>query len=69
MISFTNTHLSERDGLLSLSISLVNHMSGRSYTFRCQLRRDEPLETVDTVQFEKRRESLGKSMDGFLSRS
>ncbi|MEZ2126906.1 MULTISPECIES: hypothetical protein [unclassified Sinorhizobium] len=67
MFSFTNTHLSEREGLLSLSIRLVNHVSRRSYTFRCELRRDEPTETVDVASFGKRLESLRKSIDNSFS--
>jgi hypothetical protein len=67
MFSIMDTRLSEREGLLSLSVRLVNHMSRRSYTFRCELRRDEPTETVDVVSFGKRLESLRKSIDNSFS--
>jgi hypothetical protein len=67
MFSFTNTQLSERDGLLSLSVSLVNHVSRRSYTLRCELRRDEPEETIDAARFDKRLRSLRRSIDNSFS--
>lgn len=67
MFSFTNTHLSEQDGLRSLSVSLVNHLSRRSYTLRCEIRRHEPIETIDTTAFDRRLESLRKSIDNAAS--
>ncbi|MBZ9791939.1 hypothetical protein K9B32_17715 [Rhizobium sp. 3T7] len=67
MFSFTNTQLSERDGLLSLSVSLVNHVSRRSYTLRCELRRDEPGQTIDAARFDERLQSLRRSIDNSFS--
>ena len=67
MFSFTNTHLSEKDGLLSLSVSLVNHLSRRSYTLRCELRRDEPIETIDAARFHERLHSLRRSIENSSS--
>ncbi|MEK1895082.1 MAG: hypothetical protein AAAB20_17730 [Rhizobium sp.] len=67
MFSFKNTHLSETNGLLSLSVSLVNHLSRRSYTLRCELRRDEPVETIDVARFDKRLRSLRTSIDNSFS--
>jgi hypothetical protein len=67
MFSFTNAHLSETDGLLSLSVSLVNHLSRRSYTLRCELRRDEPEETIGEAHFNKGLQSLRGSIENCLS--
>jgi len=67
MFSFTNTHLSGTDGKLSLCVSLVNHLSRRSYTFRCELRRCEPVEPTDVAIFDKRLESLRRSIDNSFS--
>ncbi|CAN7650045.1 hypothetical protein [Rhizobium sp. LjRoot258] len=67
MFSFKNTHLSETNGLLSLSVSLVNHLSRRSYTLRCELRRDEPVKTIDVARFDKRLQSLRTSIDNSFS--
>jgi hypothetical protein len=63
MFSFANTHLSEKDGLLSLSVSLINRRSRRGYTFHCELRRDETRETIDATSFGSRLDSLRKSID------
>jgi hypothetical protein len=67
MFSFTNTHVSGTGGLLSMSVSLVNHLSRRSYTVRCELRRDEAAETIDAARFNERLQSLRKSIDKALS--
>lgn len=67
MFSFTNTHVSETDGLLSLSVSLVNHLSRRSYTLRCELRRCEPMETIEAARFDERLQSLRRSIENSFS--
>lgn len=66
MISFTNTHLSEEDGLLSLSLRLLSHRSGSSYTLRCELRRDVPTYAVST-NFDQRLQSLRRSIDNSVA--
>ncbi|KRB61146.1 hypothetical protein ASE04_22510 [Rhizobium sp. Root708] len=66
MISFTNTHLSEEDGLLSLSLRLLSDRSGSSYTLRCELRRDVPTYAVST-NFDQRLQSLRRSIDNSVA--
>ncbi len=66
MISFTNTHLSEEGGLLSLSLRLLSHRSGSSYTLRCELRREAPTNAVVT-NFDQRLQSLRKSIDNSVA--
>ncbi|WP_208248306.1 hypothetical protein WGT02_08375 [Rhizobium sp. T1470] len=51
MFSFKNAHLSETDGLLSLSVSLVNHLSRRSYTL-ANFGVTSPVETIDVACFD-----------------
>ncbi|MCM2394571.1 hypothetical protein NBH19_00585 [Rhizobium sp. S95] len=53
MLSFTRAKLSEDNGVLSLSVSLFNRLSNRSYTFRCQLECNEPMKTVGGQPFER----------------
>ena len=66
MISFTNTHLSEDNGLLSMSLRLLSHHSGSSYTLRCELRRDAPMNAVMT-NFDQRLQSLRRSIDNSVA--
>ncbi|PZU88247.1 MAG: hypothetical protein DI528_05120 [Shinella sp.] len=53
MLSFTRAKLSEDNGVLSLSVSLFNRLSNRSYTFRCELECHEPMKTVGGQAFER----------------
>lgn len=53
MLSFTRIRLSEDHGVLSLSVSLFNRLSNRSYTFRCELECSEPMKTVEGQPFER----------------
>ncbi|CDM62244.1 MULTISPECIES: hypothetical protein [Rhizobium] len=66
MFSFKNAHLSETDGLLSLSVSLVNHLSRRSYTL-ANFGVTSPVETIDVACFDKRLQSLRRSIDNSFS--
>ncbi|MDI7864496.1 hypothetical protein MRS76_21405 [Rhizobiaceae bacterium n13] len=50
------------DDSVSLSISLLNMVSRRSYTLKCELRRDQQ-KAVNALPFRERLESLRRSIE------
>lgn len=55
------------DDSVSLSIRFLSVLSKRSYTLRCELRREEPQNAADVLPFHQRLESLRRSIENATS--
>jgi hypothetical protein len=68
MFSFMSTRLSEIGRTLSRNVSLVYHLSCRSYTLCREVRHDPLAGTIDARRFEERLKSLRKSIDNSFAK-